>query len=74
MKTILKKRGFFDDIRTLSEILKPIKEAILELEGKNATLADCYLQLLKIAAYFKQMSTTDYQTLRNSCIQVFNKR
>jgi len=69
----LKQRGFFDNIRTLSEILKPIKEAILMLEGNNATLADCYLHLLRIATFFKSMQN-DYQTLRNSCISVFNKR
>ena len=70
----MRKRGFFDDIRTLSDIIKPIKDSILELEGRNTTLADCYLQLLKIATYFKQMSIVDYRALRNSCIQVFNKR
>ncbi|GES94475.1 zinc finger BED domain-containing protein 4-like [Rhizophagus clarus] len=46
VKAILKKRGFFDDIRMLLEILKPVKEAILILEGNNVTLADCYVYLL----------------------------
>ena len=70
----MRKRGFFDDIRTLSDIIKPIKDLILELEERNTILADCYLQLLKIAIYFKQMLIVDYRALRNSCIQVFNKR
>jgi hypothetical protein len=46
----------------------------LVLEGDNTTLADCYVQLLRIAAFFKSMSTEDYRTLRNSCINIFNKR
>ena len=58
----------------MSELLKPIKNAILVLEGNNTTLADCYLQLLKIAAYFKSIPATDYQQLKNSCIKVFNQR
>ena len=43
VKFILKKRGFFDDIRMISEILKPIKDAIITLERTNVILADCYL-------------------------------
>lgn len=74
VKSILKKRGFFDDIRVISDILKPIKEAILMLEGTNTNLADCYLQLLRMATNFKSMPTDDYKTLKNSCIRIFNKR
>ncbi|GBC43564.1 ribonuclease H-like domain-containing protein [Rhizophagus irregularis DAOM 181602=DAOM 197198] len=74
VKAILKKRGFFDDICILSDILELIKKAILMLEGSNVTLADCYLHLLRIAAFFKSMPTDDYKELRNSCISIFNKR
>lgn len=74
VKSIIKKRGFFDDIYVLSDILKPIKEAILMLEGTNTNLADCYLQLLRMAANFKSMPTDDYKTLKNSCIKIFNRR
>ena len=74
VKSILKKRGFFDDIRMISEILKPIKDAILTLERMNATLADCYLQILKIATFFKEMPTVDYRIIKNECIKIFNKR
>ena len=70
----MKKRGFFDDIHTLSDILELIKNAILMLEGSNVTLADCYLHFLRIATFFKLMSTNDYQELRSSCISIFNKR
>ncbi len=52
VKFILKKRGFFNDIQMISEILKSIKDVILMLERTNVTLADCYLQILKIAIFF----------------------
>ncbi|CAB5164801.1 unnamed protein product [Rhizophagus irregularis] len=74
VKSILKKRGFFDDMRVLSDILKPIKESILVLEGTKTNLADCYLQLLKMAANVKSMPIDDYKTLKNSCIRIFNRR
>jgi len=58
----------------ISEILKPIKDAILTLERTNTTLADCYLQILKIATFFKEMPTVDYRIIKNECIKIFNKR
>ncbi|CAB5208187.1 unnamed protein product [Rhizophagus irregularis] len=61
-------------MRVLSDILKPIKESILVLEGTKTNLADCYLQLLKMAANVKSMPIDDYKTLKNSCIRIFNRR
>ena len=43
VKSILKKKGFFDDIQMISEILKLIKDTILTLKRMNMTLVDCYL-------------------------------
>ncbi|PKC53168.1 hypothetical protein RhiirA1_479859 [Rhizophagus irregularis] len=74
IKTILKKRGYFDDVHVISDILKLIKEAILMLERTYTTLADCYLYLLRIATFFKQMPMNDYRSLKNSCIKAFNER
>ena len=58
----------------ISEILKLIKDAILTLERMNVTLADCYLQILKIVTFFKEMSTVDYRIIKNECIKIFNKK
>ena len=58
----------------ISEILKLIKDAILTLKRTNVILADCYLQILKIAIFFKEMPTVDYQIIKNKCIKIFNKR
>ena len=49
---ILTQMGFFDNICVLSNILKPIKEAILILESTKTNLADCYLHLFCITAFF----------------------
>ena len=58
----------------ISEILKLIKDAILTLERTNAILVDYYLQILKIAIFFKEMPTVDYRIIKNKCIKIFNKR
>ncbi|CAB4383925.1 unnamed protein product [Rhizophagus irregularis] len=67
-------KRFSDDVHIISYILKLIKEAILMLERTYTTLADCYLYLLRIATFFKQMPMNDYRLLKNSCIKTFNER
>ncbi|CAG8663071.1 8810_t:CDS:2, partial [Racocetra fulgida] len=43
---IYTKKGFFNDVYNLAKIFKPIKDAIIKLENRNATLADCYFALI----------------------------
>ncbi|PKY63509.1 hypothetical protein RhiirA4_492702 [Rhizophagus irregularis] len=46
VKTIInRKRGFFNDVYNLANIMKPIRDAILSLESNKSTLADCYFSL-----------------------------
>jgi hypothetical protein len=71
---VLQKRGIFDDIQKLAEILLPIKDAILSLEKNSANLADCYINLLRVAASIKKMDQDDYKGFHTYMIQVFNKR
>jgi len=58
---ILQKRGIFDDIQKLSEILSPIKNAILSLKRNDANLANCYINLLRVAVTIKKMDQDDYK-------------
>ncbi|CAJ0635420.1 5822_t:CDS:2 [Entrophospora sp. SA101] len=68
VKKILQRRGFFDDMEALAQILKPIRTAIQELETTSITLADCYIHLIKIAAAFKGLPLEDYRSFRNCCM------
>jgi hypothetical protein len=70
----LKKRGFFDDMFHLANILLPIKKAIQKVEGRNINLADCYLSLLMVGVGINSISDKDYLIFRNYCIDCFNKR
>ncbi|CAG8454591.1 7924_t:CDS:2 [Dentiscutata erythropus] len=63
--TILKSHGFFDDIQYLTEILTPIKFAILEVEGSRSNLADCYIALLKIGAIINELPQREYREFEN---------
>ena len=72
--TILHGREFFYDMQHLSEILLPIKNAILVVEATNSTLADAYINLIKIAATIQNLPTDEYKGFRNHCIEKFNHR
>jgi hypothetical protein len=74
VKRIINKRGFFQDVEVLTNILIPIKKAILNLESRNSNLADCYIQLLRIGASLQKISTTDYFSFKNHCIKKYNQR
>ena len=52
----------------------PVKNAILNLESRKTTLADCMVHLFHIAAIVKNTSTADYKVFRQACISIFNKR
>jgi hypothetical protein len=60
------------EIEELQSILKPIKEAVKYLEMKNATLADCFLQLIKLSYSIKNLSAT-HITFQQQCTEAFNK-
>ncbi|PKY44994.1 hypothetical protein RhiirA4_419485 [Rhizophagus irregularis] len=72
---ILTARGFYDDLQVLCNTLLPIKNAILSLESKRTTLADCMIRLFHIAAIVKNtINIVDYRVFRQACINIFNKR
>ncbi|CAG8533566.1 13590_t:CDS:2, partial [Cetraspora pellucida] len=72
--TILRSRGFFTDLQYLSDVLFPIKEAILAVEANRSTFADCYINLVKIAVTIQNLPIDEYKGFRNKCVKKFNKR
>ncbi|GBB91702.1 hypothetical protein RclHR1_19060002 [Rhizophagus clarus] len=62
------------DMQYLSEILLPIKNAILAVEAAQSTLANAYINFLKIAATIQNLSTDEYKGFHNHCIRKFNYR
>ena len=45
---LLRKCSFFDEVMALSQILLPIKNAIKLIEGDNTTLADVFVQMIRL--------------------------
>lgn len=72
--SILRTRGFFEDLQILCNVLKPLKEATICVEAKTTNMADCYLQLCRVGAAIKNLPENDAPEFRQYCINTFNKR
>ncbi|CAG8716319.1 5242_t:CDS:2, partial [Gigaspora margarita] len=66
--------SFFTDLQYLSNILLPIKKAIMAVEANCSTLANCYIILMKIVAAIQNLSVDEYKGFCNYCIEKFNSR
>ncbi|RHZ63848.1 hypothetical protein Glove_327g60 [Diversispora epigaea] len=56
--SILRKQNFFRNVKDLRTILLPIKKAIINLEHKSTTLADCFINLVIMATAIKELLQT----------------
>lgn len=74
IKTIVNGRNFWADLKILAFVLNPLRKAILALEARKATLADCFLNLARLAAAMKSLPRSFNKSFRNYCYQVMNKR
>lgn len=72
--TIIRSRNFFSDLRVLLFVLEPLRKAVLALESRSATLADCFLSLARLAAVLKKLPRSFNQAFRNHCIKVIKRR
>jgi hypothetical protein len=59
---------------TLSQILLPIKNAIKLTEGDNTTLADVFVQMIRLSYKLKNTNNYDMIGFRKHAINAFNKR
>ena len=54
-------------------VLNPAKNAVKALESNQTTLADCFVELLKMAQAISAISFNNL-TFKQKCIAIFNKR
>src|SRR5688572_12888556 len=74
VKKYLRKPDFFKEVFTLSQILLPIKTAITILEGETTTLADVFIQLVKLAYQIKRINDGGMIEFKRYAINAFNMR
>src|SRR6266511_4465871 len=70
---INRKRGFFNNVIDLANIIKSIKEAILNLESSKAILADCYFYLAYLGRSINKISEDDHVIFHQYAIKIFNE-
>ena len=56
----------------ISHIMEPIKDCILKLEARTATLVDCFIQMLKLAATINRLPSANI--LKPAIMGIYNRR
>ncbi|GET56116.1 ribonuclease H-like domain-containing protein [Rhizophagus irregularis DAOM 181602=DAOM 197198] len=74
IKPIIQSKIFFSNLRVLGFVLDPLRKAVLSLESRRATLADCFLSLARLAVTLKKLPKSLNPAFRSHCIKVINER
>ena len=74
IKTIIRAQNFFSNLRVLLFVLNPLRKAVLALESRSATLADCFLSLARLAAVLNKLPKSFDLAFRSHCAKIINKR
>lgn len=74
VKKILRGRTFFDDLNHLVQVLKYVKDAVVILQSDKTNLANCFINLVKLAAAIKKIPIEFHKNFRIHCINKFNER
>lgn len=74
IKNIITSWNFFNELKVLAYVLKPLCNAVLALERRTADLSDCYLGLARISYAIKKVPRQFCNSFRNYCINKINER
>lgn len=74
VRQIITGRNFFDDLKILAFVLSPIRETVLALEGKKATLGDCFFYMVRLGAAIKKLPRRYNISFYNHCVLKMNTR
>jgi hypothetical protein len=73
IRSIAVNRQFWADCELLLKIMSPLMKVVGQLESKTATIADCYLQLLSLAAIIRE-NVAGPEDFRLHCSRVMTRR
>jgi hypothetical protein len=74
IRPIIRSWNFFNDLKVLSFIIRPLHDTVLLLERRTANLSDCYLGLAYIGACLKKIPRNFSREFKSHCISMINKR
>lgn len=58
----------------MNTLLEPVKSVIKSLEFKTTSLADCFIELIKLSQKIKLLPAVSDYDFKYKCIEMFNKR
>jgi hypothetical protein len=71
---LIRSRSFFIDVEAVNTLLEPVKSVVKSLEFKTTSLADCFVELIKLSQKIKSLPNVSDYEFKHQCIEHFNKR
>ena len=74
ISALIQSWSFFTDVEAVNTLLEPVKSVVKSLEFKTTTLADCFIELIKLSQKIKSLPPVSDYDFKYQCIGFFNKR
>ena len=74
ISALIRSRSFFTDVEAVNTLLGPVKSVVKSLEFKTTTLANCFIELIKLSQKIKSLPPVSDYDFKYQCIGFFNKR
>src|SRR2546429_3549559 len=74
IKKIISNQHFYVNLEELVSIIELIKKALKCLEFKSTTLANCFIEIIKLYAAIKDLPEIHQVSFHKECIEIFNRR
>ena len=72
--TLIRSWSFFTDVEAVNTLLGPVKSVVKSLEFKTTTLADCFIELIKLSLRINSLPPVSNYDFKHQCVELFNKR
>ena len=73
-KNLINDRQFWINVEQLRNLIIPVKRAVKDVEFQGTTLADVFVELVKIAIAVQEIPAPLNDQFRRDCIAIYNKR
>lgn len=74
ISTLIRSRSFFTDVEAVNTLLGPVKSVVKSLEFKTTTLADCFIELIKLSLRINSLLPVSNYDFKHQYVELFNKR
>src|SRR5947199_5129720 len=70
---LVRNQSFFTDVEAVNTLLGPVKSVVKSLEFKITTLADCFVELIKLLQRINSLPPVSNYDFKYQCVEIFNK-